>query len=228
MKLSKKRHLEIAIESIPKNINPKVKWEQYSTSAKIAADLIWNANGLGDIFNKTILDLGCGTGIFTLSPLLIGAKMAVGIDIDQETIATAQNTAKNMKIANSHFFTKDIYDIRDVNDINENIPVKSNLSNLTNLKFDTVFTNPPFGSQSRSKKGTDRIFMKLAMKLASVSYSFHMAETKDFIYGFYENLGGKVTHEFFYNFPLTHSYVFHTKESKDIEVIVLRVKNKYF
>ena len=49
MRISKKRHLEIAIESIPKNPNPKVKWEQYLTSAKIAADLIWNANSLGDI-----------------------------------------------------------------------------------------------------------------------------------------------------------------------------------
>ena len=93
MKISKKKHLEIAIEAIPKNLNLKVKWEQYSTSAKIAADLIWNANSLGDIYNKTILDLGCGTGIFTLSPLMIGA-IAVGIDINQEAIITAQNTAK--------------------------------------------------------------------------------------------------------------------------------------
>jgi len=225
MKISKKRHLEIAIESFPKNLNPKVKWEQYSTSAKIAADLIWNANNLGDIFNKTILDLGCGTGIFTLSPIILGAKIAVGIDIDQEAIATAQNTAKNMEIANSYFFIKDIYDI---NDIKEDILLKNNLVSGIDLKFDTIFTNPPFGSQSRSKKGADRIFMELAMKSSNVCYSFHMAQTKDFVTGFYEKLGGKVTHEFFYNFPLNHSYDFHTKESKDIEVIVLRVENKGF
>lgn len=225
MKISKKRHLEIAIESIPKNINPKIKWEQYSTSAKIAADLIWNANSLGDIFNKTILDLGCGTGVFTLSPLMIGAKIAIGIDIDQEAIATAQNTAKNIKIVNSHFFTKDIYDIKDIKD---DILLKNNLTSEIDLKFDTAFTNPPFGSQSRVKKGADRIFMELAMKSANICYSFHMAKTKDFVVEFYENLGGKITHEFFYNFPLNYSYGFHTKESKDIEVMVLRVENKTF
>ena len=153
MKISKKRHLEIAIESLPKNPNPKVKWEQYSTSAKIAADLIWNANSLGNIFNKTVLDLGCGTGIFTLSPLMFGSKIAIGIAIDQEAIATAQNTAKNMEIANSYFFIKDIYDIKD---IKEDILLKNDLTNEIDLKFDTLFTNPPFGSQSRSKKGADR------------------------------------------------------------------------
>ena len=45
---------------------------------------------------------------------MIGAKIAIGIDIDQKTIATAGNTAKNMEIANSYFFTKDIYDIKDI------------------------------------------------------------------------------------------------------------------
>jgi len=222
MKISKKRHLEIAIESIPKNVNPKVKWEQYSTPAKIAADLVWNANSLGDIFNKSVLDLGCGTGIFTLSPLMIGAKIAIGIDVDDEAILTAQNTAKNMKIANSHFITKDIYNIKN---IKEDL-LKNNLADEIDLKFDTIFTNPPFGSQSRSKKGADRIFMELAIDSARVSYSFHMAETKDFVHDFYEKLGGKITHEFFYNFPLNHSYDFHKKESKDIEVIVLRVVQK--
>jgi len=225
MKISKKRHLEIAIESIPKNANPKVKWEQYSTPAKIAADLVWNANSLGDIYKKSILDLGCGTGIFTLSPLLIGAKIAIGLDIDEETIATARSTALNMEIANSHFFTEDIYDIKD---INKDILLKNNLARGSDLKFDTSFSNPPFGSQARSKKGADRVFMELAIKSSKVCYSFHMAETRDFVHGFYQKLGGEITHEFFYNFPLNHSYDFHEKESKDIEVIVLRVENKNF
>jgi len=105
---------------------------------------------------------------------MIGAKIAIGIDIDQEAIATAGNTAKNMEIANSYFFTKDIYDIK------EDILLKNNLANDFNLKFDILFT-PSFGSQSRSKKGADRIFMELAMKSANVSYSFHMAETKEVI-----------------------------------------------
>jgi len=67
---------------------------------------------------------------------MLGAKIAVGIDIDQETIATARNTAKYMEIANSYFFTKDIYDIKD---IKEDILLKNNLANEIDLKFDSFY-----------------------------------------------------------------------------------------
>ncbi|KZX17782.1 ribosomal protein L11 methyltransferase [Methanobrevibacter cuticularis] len=226
MKISKKRHLEIAIESIPKHPKPKVELEQYSTPATIAADIIWNAFILGDIENKSIIDLGCGTGIFTIAPLLLGAKLAIGIDIDQNSIDIAKKIANTMQIYNAHFFAEDVYNIKNIREI---VNIKdSDIEEINNIidsnsKFDTFFANPPFGSQFRSKKGADKIFMELSMKLASVSYSFHMAGTKDFLISYYENLGGKITHEFFYEFPLDNIYDFHTQESKTIDVIVLRV-----
>ena len=64
MKISKKKHLEMILENVPGHPNPKVGLEQYSTPATIAADLVWNAYGLGDIDKMSVLDLGCGTGIF--------------------------------------------------------------------------------------------------------------------------------------------------------------------
>lgn len=222
MKILKKKHLEIAIQDIPKHKNPKIKLEQYFTPANIAAELMWNAYNFGDIINKSILDLGCGTGILTITPLILGAKIAFGIDIDPEAIFIAEETAKSMEIKNSHFF---IDDVNNTQKIKEDIFLNNNFNENIDLKIDTLFTNPPFGSQSRSKKGSDRIFMELAMELANVSYSFHMYETREFVINYYEKLGGKVTDEFFFNFPLPNSYSFHTKESKDIEIIVLRVEN---
>ena len=210
MNITKKRHLEIAIENIPKFESPNIDLEQYPTSAPIAADLLWNASALGDIANKSIIDLGCGTGVFSLATLLLGATSATGFDIDPSSVKIAKKTAEEMNIANAHFFVKDIYDID---------------SKFTDseLNFDTAITNPPFGAQSRAKKGADRIFMEVAMKLAGIVYSFHMAETEDFVKKYYEDLGGEVTHKFSYKFPLLNTYEFHTMETRDIDVVVFRV-----
>ena len=48
-KITKKKHLEMAIQKVPKHPNPKVDLEQYFTPATIAADLLWNAYSLEDI-----------------------------------------------------------------------------------------------------------------------------------------------------------------------------------
>jgi putative methylase len=241
-KISKKKHLEIAIQSIPRHPKPKVKLEQYSTPATITADVLWNAHNLGDVFNKKTLDLGCGTGILAISSLLLGAKEAIGIDIDSDSIDVAKETAREMSIHNSNFFTKDIHFLKDkllfrdkllkkeeYHDSNSLEKQTESLSKNNDLNesfrnIDTVFQNPPFGSQFRSKKGIDRIFMEVAISLAPVIYSFHMAETEEFVSNYFSNLGGKVTHKFFYEFQLDNIYDFHKSESKNIKVIVVRVE----
>ena len=44
------------------------------TPAPIAADIIFTAYQWGDIENKTVVDLGCGTGIFSVGAVSMGAK----------------------------------------------------------------------------------------------------------------------------------------------------------
>ena len=49
-----------------------------------------------DLEQKSIVDFGCGSGILALAALLLGAKHAVGIDIDpQALLASRQNAEKN-------------------------------------------------------------------------------------------------------------------------------------
>lgn len=49
-----------------------------------------------DLNGKTIVDLGCGSGILTIAALLLGAEHAEAIDIDpQALIATRQNAETN-------------------------------------------------------------------------------------------------------------------------------------
>ena len=199
-KITKKKHLEMAIQKVPKNPNPKVDLEQYSTPATIAADLLWNAYSLGDIADKKVMDLGCGTGIFAIASKLLGAASAIGVDIDKDSIDLASSYCGDV-----NFICSDICDLENDFDV------------------DTIFQNPPFGSQKNAKKGADLKFISKAIELSpKVLYSFHMASTEEFLISYFEKNDLEITHIFRYNFPIPKIYEFHTRESANVEVIVIR------
>lgn len=199
-KITKKKHLEMAIQKVPKHPNPKVDLEQYSTPATIAADLLWNAYSLGDIANKKVMDLGCGTGIFAIASKLLGAASAIGVDIDKDSIDLASSYCGDV-----NFICSDICDLENDFDV------------------DTIFQNPPFGSQKNAKKGADLKFISKAIELSpKVLYSFHMASTEEFLISYFEKNDLEITHIFRYNFPIPKIYEFHTRESANVEVIIIR------
>lgn len=199
-KITKKKHLEMAIQKVPKHPNPKVDLEQYSTPATIAADLLWNAYSLGDIADKKVMDLGCGTGIFAIASKLLGAASAIGVDIDKDSIDLASSYCWDV-----NFICSDICDLENDFDV------------------DTIFQNPPFGSQKNAKKGADLKFISKAIELSpKVLYSFHMASTEEFLISYFEKNDLEITHIFRYNFPIPKIYEFHTRESANVEVIVIR------
>ncbi|AMK14992.1 METTL5 family protein [Methanobrevibacter olleyae] len=232
MKISKKKHLEMVLEKVPKHPNPKVDLEQYSTPATIAADLIWNAYSLGDIEDRNILDLGCGTGIFSIASSLMGAKFSLGLDIDEESISLAKITQNtifdegDIDIANTNFIVGDINSFNSIADLlNENSFDKINGLMSPLSKFDTLIQNPPFGSQEKARRHADRKFMEFAINSANVIYSFHMKNTEEFVIDYYRDLGAEISHKLVYKFPIPKIYDFHTEDSRDVEVLVLRVEN---
>lgn len=199
-KITKKKHLEMAIQKVPKHPNPKVDLEQYSTPATIAADLLWNAYSLGDIADKKVMDLGCGTGIFAIASKLLGAASAIGVDIDKDSTDLASSYCGDVD-----FICSDICDLENDFDV------------------DTIFQNPPFGSQKNAKKGADLKFISKAVELSpKVLYSFHMASTEEFLISYFEKNDLEITHIFRYNFLIPKIYEFHTMESANVEVIVIR------
>lgn len=199
-KITKKKHLEMAIQKVPKYPNPKVDLEQYSTPATIAADLLWNAYSLEDIADKKVMDLGCGTGIFAIASKLLGAASAIGVDIDKDSTDLASSYCGDV-----NFICSDICDLENDFDV------------------DTIFQNPPFGSQKNAKKGADLKFISKAIELSpKVLYSFHMASTEEFLISYFEKNDLEITHIFRYNFPIPKIYEFHTRESANVEVIVIR------
>ena len=204
-KITRKKHLEMRLQSIPSHPKPKVGLEQYTTPSVIASDLIWNAYSLGDVEDMDIVDLGCGTGIFAVGSALMGANSAVGVDVDEDSIALAQEVKDKLKLDNLNFI------VSDINDFDES------------LNADTVFQNPPFGSQRNADSGQDLRFIQKAIELdCDVLYSFHMQSTEEFLINYYADNGLEITHVFRYEFPIPKIYDFHTKEKQNVDVIVIR------
>ncbi len=50
-----------------------------------------------------ILDIGCGSGILSISAMLLGAKSAVGVDIDKLAVKTAEENFERNKIDKSKY-----------------------------------------------------------------------------------------------------------------------------
>ena len=164
MKITRKKHLEMRLQSIPSHPKPKVGLEQYTTPSVIASDLLWNAFSLGDIENKNIVDLGCGTGVFAIGSSLLGANSSIGIDVDGDSVDLAEEVSYDLNVDNIKFIRCDVAEFNCTLDVN------------------TVFQNPPFGSQRKADTGQDLKFVKKAIDLETeVLYSFHMASTEEFL-----------------------------------------------
>lgn len=208
-KITRKKHLEMRLQSIPNHPKPKVGLEQYTTPSVIASDLVWNAYSLGDIEDKNIVDLGCGTGVFAIASALMGANSSIGVDIDGDSIELASDVKDKLKVDNVEFI------VSDIDEFNEGFSV------------DTVFQNPPFGSQKNAESGQDLKFIQKAIDLnCDVLYSFHMASTEEFLIKYYNENGLEITHIFRYKFPIPKIYKFHTKEKQNVDVIVIRANLK--
>jgi len=197
----KKKELEILLQKVPSFEKPVPYLEQYLTPANIAADIIFNAHQFGDIENKIVIDLGCGTGIFSTGVALTGAERIIGIDIDPNAIKTAKKFAEknNLKIT---FLNQDIRDLR--------------------IKCDTIIMNPPFGAQ-KGNHNADRKFIEKGFEISSVIYSIHQTKTIPFIIKLISSLGGAINYSKNYVFPIKWLFEFHEKNIVNYEVTLLRI-----
>ena len=196
----KKKDLEIVLERVKPFKNPDPHLEQYPTPAVIAADIVYDAYCSGDIEGMKVMDLGCGTGIFSIAAALMGAGMVVGYDVSESALDIARE--------NIDRFGLDIaLKLSDVGAVSEGA--------------DTVLMNPPFGSQNRN---ADRPFLDKAMESAEVVYSIHMANTLDFIKEYAEEKGRTLERYRIYKYQIPHTFSFHTKTKQTVEIAAVVIR----
>jgi putative methylase len=186
--------------------DPRVDLEQYRTPPELAAHLVHTADLQGDVEGKTVVDLGCGTGMLALGAALRGPDTVVGLDIDTAPLATARENERRIATASSVSWVR--------GDATE--------APLCPTTETTVIMNPPFGAQ-QGNEHADRAFLATAADIADVSYSIHNADSADFVEAFAEDNGGEVTHAFRAEFDLPHSFDFHDEERRNIDVEVFRI-----
>uniref|UniRef100_A0A0V0J3H4 Methyltransferase-like protein 5 n=1 Tax=Schistocephalus solidus TaxID=70667 RepID=A0A0V0J3H4_SCHSO len=116
------------------------------------------------IEDKLVADLGCGAGMLTIGAHLLGARLVVGFDIDADAVKDlTQNISEN--------FAPDAQTIEVV------------LCDVTKLAarektFDTVITNPPFGTTDQTN-GMDTAFLEKALLISRENvYSLHKTTTR--------------------------------------------------
>lgn len=107
----KLKHLESALSSVNyKFHDPKIKLEQYPTSAQLAAAVAWTAHAKGDLGpGIQVLDLGCGTGMLTIAAAImcqdsynedeiIGEIPIIAVDCCFDALEQAEENCREMEI----------------------------------------------------------------------------------------------------------------------------------
>lgn len=195
----KKKQLEQILQSIPTYDDPKPELEQYVTPANIAADILYLA--YNDIVDKKVIDLGCGTGIFSIGVKLLGAREVIGVDIDKSIIEKAKRFADSINLDIEYICC----DISKFNDV-----------------CDTIFQNPPFGAQKKHRH-IDRLFLKKAIEIAPFVYTLHLSETSMFIEKHVYLLGAKIKFKKNYRFPIPHTFSFHRRKKEIVDVTLFNI-----
>ncbi len=191
--LVRRSELAARLEAIPDFPEPDAAQEQYVTPADIAAALILEAEADGCIRGRTVLDLGCGTGVLSLAAYLLGASVH-GVDADAGAVAIAKAA-----VPDGHFEVAD-------------------LAAWEPPRVDTVVMNPPFGAQ---KRHADRIFYaRAAQALRPGGTCWFLAQTSGeaFLQRFWGDLGASLERVEVWDYPLPARFAFH-----DRDVAVIRV-----
>jgi putative methylase len=224
-RLIRKLDLELFLSQIKPHPSPKASLEQYTVSESVAATMLHlAAYTYGDITNKRVLDLGCGTGRLALGCAFLGAESVVGIDIDKLAVKLAAENSANLG-----FKTEVDWMAGDVNAVAG--------------KFDTVLQNPPFGVQ---KRGADRAFLKKALQVADAVYSLHNHPFTDeplirrlranagllqvaaspFVARFVEAHAGRIEAVYALLLVIPRMFDFHTKAKSEIIIDLYVIRKK--
>ncbi|MFC7203629.1 METTL5 family protein [Haloferax namakaokahaiae] len=210
--MATKAALEAQLAVVAGFESPKVALEQYPTPPELAAHLVHFADLRGDIEDRTVVDLGSGTGMLALGAALRSPERVVGVELDADALSGALDNARR---------------------VGTHTPIHWVRADATRLPlcFDehaddrdvTVLMNPPFGAQ-QGNEHADRAFLETVSEIADVSYSVHNEGSKEFVESFANDNGGELTDAFRATFDLEHQFEFHESARHQLDAEVFRIE----
>jgi putative methylase len=196
--------LERSLEGVEGFSSPSPRLEQYQTPAALAARLLYHASLRGDIIDRHVCDLGCGTGILSIGATLLGASSVTGVEADHRALAVARRNAAT-------FGTTITFIAGEVSDPEVLAGIGA---------CDTVVMNPPFGAQ---KAHADRPFIDAGLVLAPVLYGIFNAGSRHFLERYLDDravieeiIGGLL--------PISRTFSFHKKDVREIPVEIMVIR----
>ena len=224
--------------------SPQAGLEQYPTPPELAAHLIHVADLLGDVEDRTVIDLGTGTGMLALGAALRGPAEVVGIDLDGRALRIARENRRRVGTTTPISWVRgdvarppldartdddrggDASDERqptaDRSTAGQPTTDRSAVGRSMTDRSVTVVMNPPFGAQNANEHA-DRAFLETTSRVADVSYSVHNRGSREFVEAFVADGGGEVTQGFRAEISLPRQFDFHGEETKELDVEVFRI-----
>ncbi|ORX60469.1 S-adenosyl-L-methionine-dependent methyltransferase [Hesseltinella vesiculosa] len=203
----KLKELESILQDCEVFSDPKIQFEQYPTTAHLAARMLYTADTVyDDIEDKAVGDLGSGCGILSIAACILGAGYNVGFDIDPDAVAIARENCEEFETEVDFVLT----------DLSADVCALDRFKG----RLDTIIMNPPFGTKN---KGVDMVLLKKAVETANRAvYSLHKTSTREHILKKAKEWGVEceVIAEMKFDVPMM--YKFHKKKSVDIAVDFLR------
>ncbi|MEM1555595.1 MAG: METTL5 family protein [Desulfurococcaceae archaeon] len=200
-----KKELELLLAKIPRYRGWRRELEQYETPSSIVSHILWLAYLKGDVYSKNIAEPGCGTGVFSIGALLLGASKSICIDIDNSILEHTHSVVKNIFRNLSHRL----------------ILVNSDIRDLEVNSVDTVIMNPPFGVYRRNR-GLDLFFLRKAMGMAYSIYSLHKYSPmlEEIITDLSRDWGFDITYSERLKFPIPMMYPTHRRRIYIVETVL--------
>lgn len=202
--LASRRQLAIQLERVKGFDHPEERLEQYTIDAEAAADLLWMMKSENpELPSRVVLDLGCGTGILALGAAMLGAALAVGVDVDSSALEKARQSARELGVASQTDWVR------------ARVPMVS-------LRADLVVQNPPFGVKRR---GSDRAFLEAALQSGKIAYSVHFAALsgREYLQRFIEQHGGNLSSIIPITVKIRHTLPQHRKRLHEVRAEIYKI-----
>jgi len=230
--VASRRALEGELAVVAGFADPTVDLEQYPTPADVAAHVVHLADLRGDVADRTVVDLGAGTGMFALGAALRGARRVVGVELDAGALGVARANERRVGARTDvHWVHADATHppltrerlVATGRDESGGTDADGARPPAGDADAVTAIMNPPFGARTGNEHA-DRAFLATVAALADVSYSVHNEGSREFVESFAADNGGTVTDAFAATLTLDRTYAHQTDEAADIDAEVFRIE----